>query len=152
MRPSTPRRPGSPSSAIPLATSQRRFLIATKYHLLPFHVSFGTNVFLDKLTITPDQFYALLETEAEPPRSSQPSAAGIEALFSFLGSHYDSIVVLTISEKMSGMYSACRVASEKNPELKISVVNSKGLSAQIGLIALTTAEASPGGEELRRRH
>jgi DegV family protein with EDD domain len=114
-------------------------------HLLPFHVSFGTNVFLDKLTITPDQFYTLLETEAEAPRSAQPSAAGIEALFSFLGSHYDSIVVLTISEKMSGMYSACRVASEKNPGLKISVVNSKGLSAQTGLIALTAAEAIESG-------
>ena len=114
-------------------------------HLLPFQVSFGTDLFLDKLTITPDQFYGLFETEAELPRSAQPSAAGVEALFAFLGSHYESLLVLTLSEKMSGLYSACRVASERNPGLRIAIVNSRGLSAQIGLIALRAAEAIEAG-------
>jgi DegV family protein with EDD domain len=114
-------------------------------HLLPFQVSFGTDLFLDKLTITPDQFYSLFEAEAEPPRSSQPSAAGVEALFAFLGSHYESIIVLTLSEKMSGLYSACRVATEKEPGLKIAIVNSRGISAQTGLVALRAAEAIEAG-------
>ena len=114
-------------------------------HLLPFQVSFGADLFLDKLTITPDQFYGLLETENEPPRSSQPSAAEIEALFAFLGSLYDSIMVMTLSEKMSGLYSSCRVAAEKEPGLKISIVDSRGLSAQIGLVALRAAEAIEAG-------
>jgi len=114
-------------------------------HLLPFQVSFGADLFLDKLTITPDQFYGLFETEAEPPRSAQPSAAGVEALFAFLGSHYESLIVLTLSEKMSGLYSACRVATTKNPGLKVSIINSRGLSAQIGLVALRAAEAIEAG-------
>jgi uncharacterized protein len=114
-------------------------------HLLPFQVSFGTDLYLDKLTITPDQFYTLFETESEPPQSAQPSAAGVEALFAFLGSHYESLIVLTLSEKMSGLYSACRVATKKSPGLKIAIVNSRGLSAQIGLVALRAAEAIEAG-------
>jgi DegV family protein with EDD domain len=114
-------------------------------HLLPFQVSFGADLFLDKLTITPDRFYGLFETEAELPRSAQPSAAGIEALFAFLGSHYESLIVLTLSEKMSGLYSACRVATQKEPGLRITIVNSRGLSAQIGLVALRGAEAIEAG-------
>lgn len=114
-------------------------------HLLPFQVSFGADLFLDKLTITPDQFYGLFEKEAELPQSAQPSAAGVEALFAFLGSHYESLLVLTLSEKMSGLYSACRVATKKSPGLKIAIVNSRGLSAQIGLVALRAAEAIEAG-------
>ncbi len=114
-------------------------------HLLPFQVSFGADLFLDKLTITPDQFYRLFETETELPRSAQPSAAGVEALFAFLGSHYESLIVLTLSEKMSGLYGACRVATEKEPGLRVAIINSRGLSAQIGLIALRTAEAIESG-------
>jgi len=123
-------------------------------HLLPFQVSFGPNLFLDKLTITPDRFYRLLETEKELPQSAQPSAAGIEALFAFLGSHYDSILVVTLPEKMSGLYSACRTAAARTPALKISVVDSKGLSAQMGLIVRRAAEAIEAGvpfEEVTRR-
>ena len=114
-------------------------------HLLPFQISFGQDLFLDKLTITPERFYGLFAGDTELPRSSQPSAAGIEALFEFLGSHYNAVLVLTISEKMSGLYGACRVASRKIQGLRISIVDSRGLSAQIGLVALRAAEAIESG-------
>jgi uncharacterized protein len=114
-------------------------------HLLPFQISFGPHLFLDKITITPEHFYDLLDTESEPPQSAQPPLPGIEALFSFLGSHYESILVLTLSEKMSGFYSACRVAAEKSPGIRIAIINSRGLSAQIGLIALRAARAIEAG-------
>jgi len=123
-------------------------------HLLPFQISFGADLFLDKRTITPDRFYQLLETEKELPQSAQPSAAGIEALFGFLGSHYDSILVITLAEKMSGLYSSCRTAAIRNSALKTSVVDSKGLSAQIGLVVQRAAEAIEAGgtlEEVTRR-
>ena len=59
-------------------------------HLLPFQVSFGADLFLDKLTITPDQFYDLFEKEAELPaerpalgrRASRRSSPSSEAITS----------------------------------------------------------------------
>ena len=46
----------------------------------------------------------MLAEEEIMPGSAQPSPKSIENWFSFLSSHYDSILVLTISSALSGFY------------------------------------------------
>jgi len=116
--------------------------IIDKYqiHVIPFNLSFGDSLFLDKVTITPEQFYTLLKTHREHPKSSQPSLKTVQNLFSFLASHYESIIVVNISDKLSGAFKFSQEASSIVQNKKISVIDSKHLSVSLGLIVLRAAE------------
>jgi len=109
-------------------------------HVIPFNLSFGDSLFLDKVTITPEQFYTLLKTHKEHPKSSQPPLKTVQNLFSFLATHYESIIVVNISDKLSGAYKLSQEASSIVQNKKISVINSRHLSVSLGLIVLRVAE------------
>lgn len=110
------------------------FLDEHQIHVIPFHLTFGDTLFLDKVTITPEQFYSLLQTSPLHPQSSQPSPASVQSLFAFLASHYESVIAVTISSRLTGMYSLCLKAAQSLPGAKISVIDSKHLSVSHGLI------------------
>lgn len=115
--------------------------------VIPFYLSFGDTLFLDKVTITPEKFYALLRTHREHPKSSQPSPKSVQSLFSFLASHYESLIVIHISEKLSGAFRLSKEASSVIKNKKISLINSRHLSASLGLIVLRVAEAIGEGKK-----
>jgi len=110
-------------------------------HVIPFHLSFGDSLFLDKVTITPDQFYTLLKTHPQHPKSSQPTRKSVENLFSFLQSHYEGILVVNISDKLSGAYRLSQEASSVVNNCPVSVINSRQLSASLGLVVYRLALA-----------
>jgi len=109
--------------------------------VIPFYLSFGDTLFLDKVTISPEKFYTLLRTHRELPKSSQPSPKSIQSLFSFLASHYESLIVVHISDKLSGAFRLSKEASSVIKNKKVSLINSRHLSASLGLIVLRIAEA-----------
>lgn len=110
-------------------------------HVIPFLLSFGDSLFLDKVTITPNQFYTLLKTHPVHPKSSQPTRKSVENLFSFLKSHYDSILVVNISDRLSGAYRLSREASSALENYPVSIINSRHLSASLGLVVYRLAQA-----------
>jgi len=110
-------------------------------HVIPFHLSFGDSLFLDKVTITPHQFYTLLKTHPQHPKSSQPTRKSVENLFSFLQSHYEGILVVNISDKLSGAYRLSQEASSVVHNCPVSVINSRQLSASLGLVVYRLALA-----------
>jgi DegV family protein with EDD domain len=116
-------------------------------HVVPFHLSFGDTLFLDKVTILPDQFYSLLETHKEHPKSAQPPLGSVQSLFSFLSSHYESILAVHISDGLSGAFKLSREAAKVVENKKIDVLNSKQLSASLGLIVLRIAQAIRDGKK-----
>jgi DegV family protein with EDD domain len=113
--------------------------------VIPFYLSFGDTLFLDKVTITPEKFYTLLRTHREHPKSSQPSPKYVQNFFSFLASHYESLIVVHISNKLSGAFRLSKEASSVIKNKRISLINSRHLSASLGLIVLRIAEAIKEG-------
>jgi DegV family protein with EDD domain len=114
-------------------------------HVIPLNLSFGRHQFLDKVTITPAQFYSLLQTSKVQPTTAVPPSRTVENLFAFLASHYESMIVLTISEKLSGVNSLCRTIAEQMPEKKITVISSHGLSATLGLLVARASDMALAG-------
>ncbi|MBC7349232.1 MAG: DegV family EDD domain-containing protein [Candidatus Aminicenantes bacterium] len=102
--------------------------------VIPFPINIGQNVFLDKLTITPDKLYQLMRQEEILPQSAQPSPKTIENWLSFLSSHFEAILVLTISGGLSGYHNLVKKAAEKFADKKVRVVDSRHLSGTFGLI------------------
>jgi len=123
-------------------------------YTVPLAVSFGVDQFLDKSTITPDQFYRMLEElgeEEEYPTSSQPSVGQFKETYSFLLEHYDSIVSLHIAGALSGTVKAAREAAKEVDPSRISVVDTRQLSTSLGLLVQEAADRlkeGMGHEEL----
>lgn len=117
-------------------------------HVVPLNVFFGESQFLDRLTITQDKFFHLLETSDVYPTSSQPSVKDISNTFGYLSTHYDSVVALHISGVLSGTFANSKKAAEKITDesgKKIDVLDSKQTSAATGLVALRAVEAIAQG-------
>lgn len=117
-------------------------------HMLPVNISFGDNHYLDKITIKPDQFYKMLNDSPDYPKSSQINEKSFINLYSHLASHYDSVIAVNLSDKLSGTYHTSQKAAQivsKEFNKPITVINSKGISGTIGLIVLRIAEAIEKG-------
>jgi DegV family protein with EDD domain len=143
------------------AAHQRRFPIALvtdsacdlpkeildeyQVHVVPFSLSFGDSLFLDKVTITPDEFYRLLKTSPEVPRTAQPSQATVRRHFEFLAAHYERVVAVTISSGLTGFYGQALAARDSVAPERIHVLDSRQLSAAQGLLVLRVAEAVKAG-------
>ena len=115
-------------------------------HVLPMHLIIDGNEFLDKLTITPDKFFELLDSAASYPSTSQPSSKTIANLYSFLGNYYDSIIVVHLSSKMSGTWNVSKQHADNIEDTRISVIDSKQLSGSLGLVVLRTAKEIAAGK------
>jgi len=117
-------------------------------NMLPINISFGDNHYLDKVTMKPAQFYKLFDESPEYPKSSQVNEAAFVNLYSHLASHYDSVIAIQLSDKLSGtcnssVKAARSVSNEFNKP--ISVINSRNLSGSLGLIVLKAAKAIESG-------
>jgi DegV family protein with EDD domain len=69
-------------------------------------------------------------------------------MYSHLASHYDSVIAIHLSEKLSGTFFSSRKAAEKISRefgKQITVINSRNLSGGLGLIVLRTAKAIEAG-------
>jgi DegV family protein with EDD domain len=113
-------------------------------NMLPININFGENHYLDKVTIKPEQFYFLLDESPDYPKSSQINEKTFTNLYSLLASHYDSIIALHVSDKLSGTFFSSQKAAQaisREFNKPITVLNSKSLSGSLGLIVLRVAQA-----------
>lgn len=110
-------------------------------HVIPLNLIIEGSTYLDKLTIKPDKFYSLIDNLDEYPTSSQPTQKSIENIFSFLTSHYESVISIIVSKEMSGTFNVVQKAADKFIEQgkKITVIDSKLNSGAEGLLVLKAA-------------
>jgi DegV family protein with EDD domain len=116
--------------------------------MLPINVNFGENHYLDKITIQPEQFYTMLKENKDYPKSSQVNEKSFINLYSHLASHYDSIIAIHLSDKLSGTFNSSQKAARaisKEFNKPISVIDSKNISGALGLVILRAAQAIEAG-------
>ncbi|NTW24395.1 MAG: DegV family EDD domain-containing protein [Lentimicrobium sp.] len=117
-------------------------------NMLPININFGESHYLDKITIQPAQFYSLLDSQNEFPKTSQINEKSFVNLYTRLSDSYDSIIAIHLTDKFSGTcFNSQKAAKTVSAELNkpISVINSKNLSGALGLIVLRAAQAIEAG-------
>ncbi len=114
-------------------------------HMVPVRVHFGAKSYLDKVSLTPQQFYRELETNAEHPKTSQPPPGDFRRMYEFLLSHFESIVSVSLSAKVSGTYNAAVSAAQRVSSERIHVIDSGTISLGQGLLAVYAAECAQAG-------
>lgn len=115
-------------------------------HMVPISLMINEQNYFDKLTIRNERFYQIMDQKGVYPTSSQPNIKTLENLFSFLSTYHKEIIVLTVSQKMSGTYSVFVEAAKKFPDTRIQVINSKQNSGAEGLLVLKAAELIDQGK------
>ncbi len=117
--------------------------------MVPLRVVFGEKSYVDKLSLTPEDFYQLLrEYKDIHPTTSQPTPADFLNKFEFLGQHYQYILTITLSGTLSGTTESARTAARHaNIPSEIQVIDSKSLSVAAGLIVRRVAEAMQEGAD-----
>lgn len=118
-------------------------------NVVPLNLNFGDNHFLDKVTIQPDRFYDMLESEAEFPKTSQINEQAFTNLYSHLSTHYDAVIAIHLTGEFSGTFTNSlkagkRISAELNKP--IYVIDSKNLSGGLGLLVLKAAKCIEAGE------
>jgi DegV family protein with EDD domain len=114
-------------------------------NLVPLRVHFGARSYLDKVTLSQEDFFRLLEHDPTHPKTSQPPAGDFRRLYEFLVSHYESVVSISLTSTVSGTFNVARTAAQRLPPGRVMVVNSENASLGQGLIAIYAAECAQAG-------
>lgn len=117
--------------------------------VVPQILIMGGNEWLDGIDIDPPAFYELLRASSDFPSTSQPSAAYFEGVFTQAAERVDGVVAVLVSNELSGTINSAVTAAQGLPDLNIEIVDSRGASMHLGLIALAAARAAAAGQDLQ---
>jgi len=119
--------------------------------VIPLTVLFGHETFLDRVTITTDEFYHKLTHGNVWPTTTQPAPGDFVNVYNELAKETDEILVVTLSTKLSGTYqSALSAKSMVEGKCRIEIIDSQKVAMGLGLIVLTAAKAAQTGANLEQ--
>ena len=113
--------------------------------VVPVRVYFGSENYLDKVTITPAEFYARFSVTDQAPKTSQPPPADFTQVYRNVAAHAGSIVSVHLSSAVSGTYQAALVGARPVEKTQITHVDSRNVSVGLGLVVRAAAEAAAAG-------
>ena len=115
-------------------------------HVVPMRIVYETREYRDRMDITAEKVYELLEQEI--PKTSLPLTADVmEILDGLMAEGYTDVVYLSISAGLSGSYNLIRLLIQQYTGFHIEVVDTATLSMGLGFLVLEAArEAQRTGD------
>jgi DegV family protein with EDD domain len=114
--------------------------------VVPVRVYFGSENYLDKVTLTPAEFYARFAVTDEAPKTSQPPPADFTQVYRNVAVHAASIVSIHLSSAVSGTYQAALVGARSVENTGFEHVDSRNVTVGLGLVVRAAAEAARAGQ------
>ena len=115
-------------------------------HMVPVRIHFGPHSYLDKVSLTSEQFFHELATNPEHPKTSQPPPGDFRRAFEFLGSHYDGVVYVGLTSRASGTFQSALSAAERSRSHgRVVCIDSMNASLGQGLVAMAAAAVAARG-------
>ncbi len=119
---------------------------ALNIHVVPVRVNFGDADYLDKIGLTPAQFYRKLREEDVLPRTSQPPPGDFRRQFEFLLSHHPALVYVGVARALSGTIQSAEAAAQRGASERTFIVDSANVASGHALLVIAAAEAAQRGE------
>jgi DegV family protein with EDD domain len=113
--------------------------------VVPVRVYFGSENYLDKVTLTPSEFYARFVVTTEQPRTSQPPPADFTQVYRNVATHAGAIASVHVSAGVSGTYQAALVGARPVEKTRFEHIDSRNVSVGLGLVVRAAAEAAAAG-------
>jgi DegV family protein with EDD domain len=118
-------------------------------HMVPCRIQFGDRGYLDKVSISTDEFYDELRSNPHHPTTSQPAPGDFRRQFEFLASHFEDVLSINLTGAVSGTYEAARSAAERTQAPgRIHVVDSLNASMGQGQLVVFAAECADAGKSI----
>ena len=115
-------------------------------HMVPCRIQFGDRGYLDKVSITSEEFFNELATNPHFPTTSQPAPGDFRRQYQFLASHFPDVLSINLTGMASGTLQAARSAAERvNSAGRIHVINPRNASLGQGLLVTCAAECAKEG-------
>jgi DegV family protein with EDD domain len=118
--------------------------------LVPLTVLFGHETYLDRVTISTDEFYHRLVHGDIWPASTQPSPQDFANTYEKLAETTNEILVIILSSKLSGTYQSAMAGKNlmKAKKCRIEVIDSQTVAGGLGLVVLAAAKEAQNGANL----
>ena len=123
------------------------------FSVVPLTVRFGNEEFLDRVELSPMDFYKKLVESDVMPTTSQANISDFERVFEEETKKGNQVIAITISSKLSGTYHSASVAAEEYKG-QVFVVDSLLVSIGAGVLAefaLRLAEDGLPAESIYKR-
>ena len=117
-------------------------------HVVPVRLNFGDKHYIDKVTLTSEEFWDELQNNPKHPKTSQPTPGDFRRQYQFLATHYESAISIHLPAVTSGTMQSALMASKTLTNFPTIVIDSKSLSIGIGLTAIRAAEAIDSNKTL----
>ena len=118
-------------------------------NIIPIRIQLGQKSYLDKVTITPDEFFKELLVNTAQPTTSQPSVGEFRRHFQYLASHYNNVLSISVTGSISGTLQASESAAKKiKADGNIFTYNSLNASLGQGQIAVYAAKCAKNGKDI----
>ncbi len=117
---------------------------------VPLSIRFGDEEYLDRVTMSLDDFWSRVATSTQLPSTAAPSpGAYLDEVRRRLDEGFDSIVIVTLSSRLSASYQSAVVAAEELSDVApVRVLDSLSATMGQGLVALRMAHAAREGASL----
>jgi len=117
--------------------------------VVPLTVFFGHESFLDRVTITAEQFYDRLINGNVWPTTTQPPPSTFADVYNKLAEETDEILVVTLSSKLSGTYNSAIGAKDlMQKKCRVEVIDSETVAMGLGLIIVAASRVAQSGAKL----
>jgi DegV family protein with EDD domain len=119
--------------------------------MVPLKIHFGSETYLDAVTLQSEQFYEKLKAASALPTTSQPSPLEFFEVYKKLAEEDPDVEIISIhlSSALSGTYqSAVLAGSMLEEQAKVHIVDSLSASYGIGALVVAAAEAAREGKSV----
>lgn len=128
------------SADLPLELVERLHI-----HVVPLRINFGERDYLDKVSLTPSQFYAKLRSEPVLPRTSQPPPGDFRRQFEFLLAHHPTLIYVGLSRAVSGTLQSAESAAARVDAERTTVFDTGNAAGGQALLVMAAAERALAG-------
>lgn len=117
-------------------------------HTLPLKITLSDTSYRSGIDIQPEEFYALLEKTSDMPVTSTPSPGEFLEIYQQVAEKDADILSIHISSGLSATHNVALTAASQLPELNITLVDTRSLSAEMGWQLEAAAQGIDAGETL----
>jgi len=114
--------------------------------VVPVKYSFGRQQHIDKVTQTVKEFYDQMASDPNHPKTSQPTPRDFVKMYDFVSSHYNNIISIHLSKKLSGTYQSAFNGSKTAKTGNIQIIDSETASVGMGLLAMHAIDLKQEGK------
>jgi len=116
--------------------------------MVPLTVHFGSETFLDGVTMDSKAFWRKLRESPHHPSTAQPSPGDFLEVYRRIHAEGDEILSIHISSNLSGTVGSAQVAAQMLPEARVTVIDTRSVSLGIGMACIEAARLAREGKSV----